>query len=193
MPLPRRILAFTKVHGGYGMSDIAIQNAVAARDEGLEKIAEAEALIKEWRAKVARAERFIADWQEFSGQVAPAAPTLSASESGGDTTTAKASNPKKEEVAEAALEILSERGVPMSRDDLLSALSLKGIHIHGKDPLVVLQTMLWRMRERIVHLKGFGYWPKDVTYAPAAYDPAALSEIASAVASDLSDLLSSDS
>lgn len=171
------------------MTDLAIQNAVAARDEGLEKIAEAEALIKEWRAKVARAERFIADWQEFSGQVAPTAPALPAVESSGGNTTSKASNPKKEEVAEAALEILSERGVPLSRDDLLLALSAKGIHIHGKDPLVVLQTMLWRMKERIVHLKGFGYWPKDVAYAPAAYDPVALSEIASAVATDLSDLL----
>ena len=61
----------------------------------------------------------------------------------------------------------------MSRDDLFAALTEKGVIIHGKEPPVVLQTMLWRMSDRIIHLKGFGYWSKDQAYEPAAYDPVA--------------------
>lgn len=152
------------------MTDQAIQNAAATRDELMAKVAAAEKQIAEWREKIARAERFIKDWEEFSGQSAPAS-LVAVSE----VTVSKSKphqkpkNPKKEEVAEVARQIIRERGEPMTRDELFEALTSKGITIHGQNPPVVLQTMLWRMQERIVHLKGYGYWPREDAYMAADY------------------------
>ena len=170
------------------MTDAAIENAAAIRDEMAEKISAAEVQIKEWRATMTRAERFIADWEEFSGQKAPAVATNSEpvprTASGG-----KPKNPKKEEVAAVAREILLQNGRPMSRDDLFEALTFRGVIIHGTNPPVVLQTMLWRMSGEITHLKGFGYWPKDVPCEVAFYDPAVIAEIAASLDDDLNEIL----
>ncbi len=38
---------------------------------------------------------------------------------------------------------------------------------------MVLSTMLWRMKDRIVRLPQFGYWIADKEYVPAGYDPSA--------------------
>lgn len=156
------------------MADEAVRNALALRKEMAEKIHAAEVKINEWRARMERAERFIKDWEEFSGQSLPglvvgSGSLTAASARAEGTGQAKPKNPKKEEVAEAAREILMERGEPMSRDDLFAALTERGIVIHGKNPPVVLQTMLWRMQDVIVHLKGFGYWPADEAYQAADY------------------------
>lgn len=157
------------------MTNGAIENAVAVRDEMAAKIARAEEQIKEWRAKMQRAIRFIDDWEEFSGQGVslPAVPDPDVLEVREETakfeTKSKPKNPKKEEVAEYAIEIIREHGKPMTRDELFNALLEKGVEIHGKNPPVVLQTMLWRMQNRIVHLKGFGYWPSDEAYMAADY------------------------
>lgn len=168
------------------MTDTAVQNAAAMRDEVAAKIAAAEVQIKEWRATMARAERFIADWEEFSGEKAPA-PTVDTppeptprAASGG-----KPKNPKKEEVAAIVREILLQNGAPMSRDELYDALVARGVVIHGGNPAVVLQTMLWRMQSVIVHLKGFGYWPADEAYQAADYvsgaEPSEMDEDANAL------------
>lgn len=170
------------------MTDTAVENAAGIRDDVTAKIAAAEAQIKEWKATLVRAERFIADWEEFSGQQAPAPAVDTTSEPSPRTVSGgKPKNPKKEDVAAVAREILLQNGRPMSRDDLHEALIARGVIIHGANPAVVLQTMLWRMRQEITHLKSFGYWPKDVEYEPAGYDPAVLAEIASKT--DLGDLL----
>jgi len=34
----------------------------------------------------------------------------------------------------------------------------------------MLETMLWRMQEVIVHLKGHGYWPKEDAFMAADYE-----------------------
>mgnify|MGYP000970380177 CR=1 FL=1 len=172
------------------MPDVAIENAVAVRDEMAEKIATAEVQIKEWRAKKDRADRFIADWEEFSGKKAPAPAVDTSSEPAPRAAPGgKPKNPKKEEVAALAREILLQDGRPMSRDDLFERLTARGVIIHGANPAVVLQTMLWRMRDEITHLKGFGYWPKDVPCEVAFYDPAAIAEVTAALDKELGDLL----
>jgi hypothetical protein len=74
-------------------------------------------------------------------------------------------------VAEAAREIISEAGEPVMRDVLYFLLAERGIHIHGKDPRMVLSTMLWRTNDQVVRLKGGGYWLADMPYEPAGYDP----------------------
>jgi hypothetical protein len=155
------------------LTDTAIQNARAVRDEMAQKIAFAEEQIKEWRARMQRAERFIADWQEFSGEQIERPSASEAARRGIAEPTghpaSKPKNPKKEEVAEAAVEIIRKNGAPMSRDDLFDALQSEGVIIHGKNAPVVLQTMLWRMQDRIVHLKGYGYWPREDAYMAADY------------------------
>lgn len=76
-------------------------------------------------------------------------------------------NPDREIVVEKALQIIRERGEPMSRRDLFEALKEQGIELRGKDPEMVLSTMLWRSQDRIERLIPFGYWPTGVEYAPA--------------------------
>ena len=155
------------------MTDLAIQNAVTTRDECLAKIAAAEKQIAEWRAKSERAERFIEDWKVFSGEELPTSQVAERVYARSEPSTSpKPRNPKKEEVAEAAREIIVGHGSPMTRDQLFKVLPDKGITIHGQNPPVVLQTMLWRMKDRVVHLKGHGYWPQDLPYEEANYDPA---------------------
>lgn len=162
------------------MADAALDNAVAARDEMAAKIASAEDQIKEWRARMQRAERFISDWEEFSGKVAPKA-TFTQQDLKGEGASkddvvqrrmsAKAKNPKKEEVALAAVNVIRSAGTPMNRTELKDALVEAGVVIHGTRPEVVLQTMLWRMSDVVAHIKGHGYWPADTAYPPGEYDP----------------------
>lgn len=83
----------------------------------------------------------------------------------------KPKNPPREKVVDAALEIISERGVPVSRSDLYEALQERGIRVYGKDPLMVFSTMLWRSQDRIVRLGNNGYWFKDRPYEALNYLP----------------------
>lgn len=162
------------------MIDTALMNAVQIRDEMAAEIADAEAKIKACRARMERAERFIGDWEEFSGQSAPAPAVVARTPD--DVVQrrmdAKAKNPKKEEVAQAAVALLREHGSPMSRTDLMNALAERGIVVHGTRPEVVLQTMLWRTKHIVAHLKGYGYWPAADDYEPAGYNVEDEAEIA---------------
>ena len=160
------------------MNDTAVANAIAMRASMAEKIAAAEVQIKEWRTKMSHADQFIKDWEVYSGQ-SVAASVVEPSRvkiviNAG--VTPRSRNPKKEDVAEAARKILINQGRPMSRDDLFDALAESGIAIHGENPRVVLQTMLWRMNTLIKHIKGFGYWPSDTPFEPAGYDTTELTE-----------------
>ncbi|WP_375598313.1 hypothetical protein [Devosia sp. Naph2] len=86
-----------------------------------------------------------------------------------------ARNPKKEEVAKVAREIIEEAGHPLNRGDLFQRLQSKGIDLQGANPQMVLSTMLWRAGEKagIVRLKrsGGGYWLKERPWPDAGYDP----------------------
>ena len=76
-------------------------------------------------------------------------------------------NPDKSVVVDKALEIIRQQGEPMGRKALFNALAESGIVLEGTDPQMVLSTMLWRSKERIVRLVPFGYWPAGVEYPPA--------------------------
>lgn len=67
-------------------------------------------------------------------------------------------NSTKEEVAAAARTLIEARGKPIPRAVLYHALIDQGLKIQGKDPEMVLGTMLWRMKDHIVRLKTGGYW-----------------------------------
>lgn len=68
-------------------------------------------------------------------------------------------NPDRQEVVTAALGEIKRAGRPLSRSELFARLAEQGIEIKGKDPLMVLSTMLWRTKDRIIRHPGIGYWP----------------------------------
>ena len=59
----------------------------------------------------------------------------------------------------------------MPRKALLKAVTERGIILSGKDPEMVLSTMMWRMQDEFVRLPRWGYWLKNRPYEPAEYDP----------------------
>lgn len=147
-----------------GSEDMAIKKARANADAlkaqiraDEARVQELEAAIKDRRRELRKLERFISTWEVMAGL---------RSQSAG----VRPQNPDKREVVARALEIITEAGHPMRRRELLAALDRHGLQIAGKDPEMVLGTMLWRSDE-IVRLKKFGYWPKHLEYAPAVYTP----------------------
>ncbi|WP_192183013.1 hypothetical protein [Mesorhizobium amorphae] len=143
--------------------DNALTNATQRVEELRAAIAAAEAsiaILKEQirvdAAALRRAEKFVATWQEMAD--------------GGTVSATRPKNPDRREVADRALAIIRSFGRPLARRELLEKLSASGVRIEGKDPEVVLGTMLYR-DDRIVRLRGYGYWPKDEAYDPAFYLP----------------------
>lgn len=165
--------------GADTMTDPAIAGALAQRKQLEAKLTECEAKIKRLRAQLADTNRFIAQWEKFSGrQALPVEDDdhlfqgLNVSQNGTDSKQPTwVRNPKKEDVAEAARSVIGAHGEPMARSDLFKALYGRGIILQGADPEMVLSTMLWRMRNRIVRLKGGGYWLADHPWKPAGYEP----------------------
>lgn len=146
------------------MTDKALENAKALKMQANQEIARLEAEIHTWRVNLDRAEQFIDQWNAFaSGEAVNPVEGVSAQENKKEPSPVKKKatrNSKKEDVAAAALEIIRERGEPVSRSDLYTALIERGFTIEGTDPEMVLSTMLWRMMKVIVRLKSGGYWPR---------------------------------
>lgn len=147
------------------MSDKALKKAENVRDDMTARIAEIEKILPVYRDMKAKAERFIADWHEFAEDGIVTQPHLTAMEIKSDSHDTKKptrpKNPSKERVAAVACEIIRENGFPLTRAELFDALLDRGIVLEGKNPQMVLSTMIWRMPNVIVRLKGNGYWPAD--------------------------------
>jgi hypothetical protein len=171
------------------MTDDALKNAMARHNALSLEIAGLGKRVAELKAEQGRINRFIEDWHEFAGggdtglrkgpEIAPAG---SLAEAGRAVDLAVASvqderkkratgNPRKEDVVETAMVILALEGAPMSRTALFNALKHHGVILQGADPEMVLSTMLWRMRDKIVRLKGGGYWLAECPWEPAGYLP----------------------
>lgn len=78
-------------------------------------------------------------------------------------------NPKPSHVIDAAIAILREGGKPMSRRELHVALKERGLEVRGASPIKALGTMLWRGRDRLAQIEGYGYWPIGDAFEPAGY------------------------
>jgi hypothetical protein len=165
------------------MTDRAIENARARHNELSIAIASYGRQIAEWKAEQERIEKFIEAWHEFA-EMHTAADIDISSPPNGDIPPPKSEddygvvrrrravgNPKKEDVADAARQIIADRGEPVSRAELFKELAERGIEIRSdSDPEMVLSTMLWRMRDKVVRLKGGGYWLAERPWEPAGYD-----------------------
>lgn len=163
------------------MTDAALQNAEGRRDVLAAQINAAQQQIDEWKRELRGVEQFISAWYSFAGVEAPEtqhAAAVAPSNEGsltpsvsGAASAKRGRNSKKDEVAEAALGVIRGRGEPVPRSDLYRDLIERGLRIGGADPEMVLSTMLWRMKDVIVRIPKFGYWPRDEKFEPAGYDP----------------------
>ena len=165
------------------MTDTVLAKAVKKRDALAAEIGSLAQRMEELKRELVKTDEWIALWHDFAG-ARPRPLTLKdetaecgeipISENFDSPKKRRATgNPKKEDVAEAAREIIKERGEPVSRTNLFRALAEHGITISSEnDPEVVLSTMLWRTRDRVTRLKTGGYWLPERPWPSAGYFPA---------------------
>lgn len=157
------------------MADAAYENAVARRDVLAKENNDLLQRLDEVRKELAHVSKWLDDYARFAG--APANIVASApvpEPEAGYTANEKRQrpkNPSRESVASESLRLIREAGHPLPRTELFNALRDSGTVIEGKDPEMVLSTMLWRSENEIARIKGHGYWPADEPYAPAGYVP----------------------
>lgn len=161
------------------MSDLNLSDPVKIRERVARRLTE----IREQMAKLEKeaaqlhedlyvTEQFIEVWRRANNVHGPNQQMITLSHRT-QTSVSKgtARNPPKEVVVNWALHLIGEMGRPLSRQDLYDLLRHNGINVYGKNPQMVLSTMLWRSQDRIVRLGNHGYWPKDKRYEPAHYMP----------------------
>jgi hypothetical protein len=169
------------------MSDDAITNANAQKDELAKQINRLTAELEDSRRALKRVEQFISDWHIFAG-VQPEDNTTSATEEktvGKVTPLARArelNNPKKDDVVARVRIFIGEKGEPVSRNEAFADLEANSFEIRGTDPKMVLSTMLWRSKDQVVRLKlpngRNAYWLTEQPYPPAGYVPGVMSDSA---------------
>ena len=153
------------------MTDKALENAERERDSLAAEINPLAQRTEELKREIAKIDDWIAQWHRFAGKEEAATAAPKSDEPAPAARSARArGNPSKEDVAAKVKELILERGVPITRNDLFDALESRGIIIRGADPKVVLGTMLWRT-EDIIRLRGHGYWLKNRPFEPAGYSP----------------------
>jgi hypothetical protein len=149
------------------MPDAALDNAMARRShmvDELNQIAnDINGLIERHarvRSNLEEVENFIKMWHDMAGILPPQEIERSVSVEGADgSKRIRPKNPPRETVAEACVNYIRGAGRPLMRADLLDQLTKDGIVIRGKDPAMVLSTMLWRSKGIIRRLPEGGYWP----------------------------------
>ena len=175
------------------MSDEALANAFAELHSLQDRHKELDAQIatlNQSRAvlgeRIVKAAEFIVAWHGFAGKPVPTTESVLTSYRKADEMLNSPAplkvtgNPKKEAVAAATADIALELNRPVPRPELHRLLKDRGLDVRGTDPLVTLSTMLWRMKDRIVHIPGKGYWPINVRYVDADVKDEQVSENLSA-------------
>lgn len=131
------------------------------------KIADSQARLIGYEKEVAEMDRWLSVWYELTGTARPTA--AERIKINPPQRTRRPKNPDRDDVVNQSLQIIREHGTPLPRKELFDALAMRGTVIQGKDPEMVLSTMLWRSQDKIVRLPNHGYWPKDTDYGPANY------------------------
>lgn len=72
----------------------------------------------------------------------------------------RSANDPKLVVAETT-DILREANEPLTRGELLAALSRRGVEIQSADKGKYIGTVLWRNPDVFINVEGKGYWLKD--------------------------------
>lgn len=79
-------------------------------------------------------------------------------------------NPPREVIGAMAEQYIRAAGHPINRSELYRAIS-RAYPIYGNDPEMVFSTMMWRMRNRFVRLRGQGYWMREIPLPAIGYVP----------------------
>jgi hypothetical protein len=161
------------VSGGHVVAepirDAAFQNALARREHARERILKINEKLSELidsRTKLVsefeRADAFLDTWYEMAGVQNPK--YVERKESTSSTVVAQQPekrpiNPNRRDVTLKAVEYIRNEGRPLSRSEIYERLIASGVEIYGKNPEMVLSTMLWRTKDLIRRLRGGGYWP----------------------------------
>lgn len=163
------------------MDDVQPQNPVQLRDTLVERLRSVETQIAQLsrEAETLRndlnvTDQFIHVWRRTSSVQGPQQPLANPYIPLKQillTPTRRPKNPPRDVVVTEALNVIARYGKPVPRSDLYEELVRQGMELHGKDPVMVFSTMLWRSQDRIVRLNNFGYWPKDQVYEPGGYYP----------------------
>lgn len=140
------------------MTDAAIKNATERRDALAAEINQLQDTLDERRKELAHVIQFIKDWSDFAGVPTPEAEP-------------KVENPPREIVGTHAARIIELRDRPISRTELFQTLKAIDIEIRGKDPEMVLSTMMWRMQDTFVRIPGHGYWLRNRPCPAVGYKP----------------------
>jgi hypothetical protein len=70
-----------------------------------------------------------------------------------------------------ATKLILEEARPLTRSELMIRFAAIGKRLPGNDPLKTTATKLWRARERLVNIRGAGYWPKERPLPALGYTP----------------------
>jgi hypothetical protein len=65
------------------------------------------------------------------------------------------------EIVAGAIQLMKERGRPLSRSRLVKLLTENGLKLPGQDKSKNVGTVIWRSK-RFDNIAGFGYWPKEL-------------------------------
>ena len=159
------------------MTDKALENAEAKKKQLVSRRIQLHSEIAALDEQIGKIDSFIRDWHAFAesafelstGEGSDSIVAIAASEEVAPKRTT--GNSRKEDVADAAYMAILEWEKPVSRDELLNAVTERGMIIEGKDRVGVFTTMMWRMRDKIVKLESGGYWLADIEYPPENYYP----------------------
>jgi hypothetical protein len=147
---------------------IAELNENIAREKNV--IADSQAKIVSHEKQLADLQSWISMWHKLTGTENPTASERIENVSAQKSIRPK--NPDREIVVNAVMAIIAQRGRPQPRKDLFEALIDNfGIELKGKDPEMVLSTMLWRSKDDVVRLPGYGYWIKGLQWDEGQYYP----------------------
>ena len=172
------------------MADPAYTNALARRDAVSGEIDKLKLELESLQKEVVRIEDWLAVYHEFALQseahshvtATSQPPTATANDGKPQSTSVTRKNPSKEVVARFTYNLAKDRGRPVPRESIMAALQNDGVEIEGKDPEMVVSTMLWRQKDVVVRLKPYGYWMADQPFPEAGYYPESL--ISSAVSAN---------
>jgi YesN/AraC family two-component response regulator len=155
--------------GEHSMSDPAFENATKRRDSLASEINDLQQTIDSKKRELSKVDTFINEWKLYASGPIPDDLAVSKAASSLRANIQFPQNPPKEKVGEVVRALIKARQHPISRNMLFKALQVEGIHLQGKDPVMVLSTMLWRMSDQFARLNGYGYWNADEDYPPANY------------------------
>ncbi|HVV78557.1 MAG TPA: hypothetical protein VHD59_02940 [Pseudolabrys sp.] len=150
-------------------SDPAFVNAQERRDTIVSELSLAQQKVDELRKELARVDQFLRDWRAFAGEIEEEPEFAMTADS-----PPVGKNPDKQLIGDLAEASMVTKGRPIPRRELMEDLKKNGVFLHGKNPDMILSTMMWRMQDRFVRIPGFGYWFRDEIYTPAKYRPGSI-------------------